>query len=146
MSKIDLYPNLKAPPSQAKVATGTDFTGDKFALDVNVVAGAVTGEITVSGLRVGGKNTTMNVGDTATALPATAFTGRNSMTIRNLSAVDTLYIGFDNLVTADRVIGTTSGMEVGPDEGLNFDLTDEVVVWGIAETGKTIMVKVTELA
>lgn len=148
MSKIDLYPNLKSPPSHARVATGTDFVGDKHALDVNVLGGSstVTGEISVSGLRIGGRNTTMNVTDTATKLPAVPFPDRNSMSITNLSGIDTVFIGFDSSVTADRVIGITSGAELGPNEGMNFDLTDEVEIWGITETGKTVMIKIMEVA
>lgn len=145
MSKIDLYPNLKSAPSAAKVATGTDWAGDKFGLDVNVLGGTVTGELSVSGLKTAGKNTCMNVGDTAQKIPATPLTGRNTMTITNLSA-DTLYIGFDASVTADRSIGNTAGSEVGQNEGINFDITDEVELWGITESGKTVLIKVMELA
>ncbi len=148
MSKIDLYPNLKSPPSQARVATGTDFVGDKHALDVNVLGGTstVTGELSISGLRIGGRNTTMNVTDTATKLPAVPFPDRNSMSVTNLSGVDIVYVGFSAAVTADRVIGITSGAELGPNEGMNFDLTDAVEIWGITEAGKTVMIKIMEIA
>lgn len=92
MSKIDLYPNLKSPPSQARVATGTDYSGDKHALDVNVLGGSstVTGELTVSGLREAMRITTMDVSTTETALPATPLTNRNAISVSNLSGVATV--------------------------------------------------------
>lgn len=148
MSRIDLYPNLKSPPSDAKVATGTAISGDKFAIDVSIAGstGTLTGDFTPSGLKTAGRITTMNVTDTVTLLPTTNLTARNSLSITNLSAGDTLYVGFSNLVTADRTLGTNAGWEVGPNEGLNFDITDDIDIYGIAEAGKTVLVKIMELA
>jgi hypothetical protein len=148
MSKIDLYPTSKSSPSLAKIATGTDYTGDKVALDVNVMGGTstVTGTLSISGLNIAGRNTTMNVPDTATAIPATPLTDRNAITVTNLSGVDTLYVGFDSSVTADSVIGTTSGFPVGPQQGFNLDITENVILYAIAPTGKTIKIIITELA
>ena len=146
MSKIDLYPNLKSPPAAAKVATGTAWATDKFGMDVNVLGGTVTGELSPTGLKNGGRMTTMEVTDTATMLPPVALTGRNSMKVTNLSTTETMYVGFDALVTADRAIGNTAGDELGPNEAINFDVTDEVPIYAIAESGKTILIKIMELA
>ena len=87
----------------------------------------------------------MNVGDTATLLPATALANRNAIKITNHSGTDKLYLG-PSSVTADNVIGTTSGDEVGTNESINFDITDAIPIYGRAETGKTIRVKIVELA
>lgn len=146
MPKIDLYPQLTSPPEDAKVVTGTAIAGDKFALDVAVKEiTTVSGTFTPSGLSTAVKNTTMNVGDTATALPATALSNRNGMIVTNLSAVDTLYIG-DATVTADRSIGTTAGHEIPAGEGFQIDVTDSVTLYGRAEAGKTVLIKIMEVA
>lgn len=148
MSKVDLYPQYISPPNLAKVQTGTEYpTEKKVAADVNVLGGLVsaTGEFTMSGLSEAIRTTTMTVGDTATALPATALANRNSITIVNYSATEILYIGGPT-VTADRVIGITSGYEVNPGEGFNLDITEDIVLYGRAESGQSILVKITELA
>lgn len=98
---------------------------------------------TPSGLQNDFKTTTMNVGDVAIPIPATPLVDRNSLSIVNLDSVETLYIG-DSNVTADRVVGNTSGWEVGAGETLNFDVKDTIIIYGRCETGKTILVKVLE--
>jgi hypothetical protein len=134
-----------------RLGNGTDLvttttSGSDVGLDVNVIGGTVTGELTLSGLRIAGRNTTMNVLDVATVIPAIPLASRNTITVTNMSGTDTLYIGFDTGVTADSVIGITSGFPVGPQQGFNLDVTDEVELYGIAEAGKTIKIIVTELA
>lgn len=148
MSKIDLYPTLGASPQAAKVATGTAVSGDKFALDVSIAGstGSITGEFTPTGLKVEGKVTTMLVTDTVTAIPLLPLSERNSISLTNLSTIDTLYVGFHTGITADQALGTTAGWEVGPQEGFNLDIQDDVILYGITETGKTIKIKVMELA
>lgn len=134
-----------------RLGDGTDFlssttVGSDVGLDVNIIGGSVTGEFTQTGLFVAGKNTTMNVTDVATALPTTPLSGRNSMAITNLSTSDTLYIGFSTSVTADRALGNNAGWEIGVSEGFNIDIQDNIIIYAIAETGKTIKIKVMELA
>lgn len=117
--------------------------GDKSEYRIRTTA---TGTFTLSGLQTGGRVTTMMVGDTAVPLPAIPLADRNAISVRNLSSTDKLYIGYSTAVTADRVIGVTSGDEVDPDAGFNVDVTDEVVIYGICEAGKSVMIKVHELA
>lgn len=122
---------------------------DKFVEEdgqtkVNVKAN-FSGTIRPSGLNVGFRITTMEIGDTATAIPTSPFSQRNSLSVVNLSDNDVLYIGNSD-VTADRVLGTTSGWEVNPAESFNVDITDSIILYGIAPTGKTITVKVIEIA
>lgn len=102
-----------------------------------------TVESTPSGLQNDFRTTTMLIGDVAAPIPATALSDRNSLSIANLDLAETLYIG-DSNVTADRVVGITSGWEVGPGETLNFDVKDTIIIYGRAESGKSIMVKVLE--
>ena len=147
MSKVDTYPTKSSGPPEARQVTGTDITGDKHALDVVIGNPSldVTGEFTPTGLMVEIKITTLDVGDTESALPATALSGRNSIVVHNTDLVETLYVGPTG-VTADNVVGTTSGHEIGPRETFALDIQDDIVLYGIAPTGKTIRVKVTEVA
>ena len=107
--------------------------------------GPITGTFSPSGLSVDFRITTMNVPDTATAIPAVALADRVAMSITNLDAVEILYLG-KITVTADRVLGTTAGWEVGPGESFNVDIADSIVIYGRAEATKTILVKVLEIS
>jgi len=118
---------------------------DNDDVAVRTVVSSGNLEFTFSGLSEAIKITTLDVTDTATALPATPLNNRNSISIRNLDNTETLYIGDINL-TADAVNGTTSGWEVPPQESLNFDIANDVTVYGRAETGKSIKVKILEMA
>jgi hypothetical protein len=96
-------------------------------------------------------NTTLNVGDTATKLPTTPAAGRSTMTIRNLadpndaaSANKILYIGPTSGVSATFSIGTSYGMLLGPGESVNFALRANKEPYGIAPTGVTVPIQVTE--
>lgn len=124
----------------------TTAVGGDVGLDVNILGGTLTGEFIQTGLHTAGRITTMDVPDTAISIPATPLANRNSLAITNLSGTDTIYIGFSAAVTADSVLGLNSGWEVGPNEGFNLDITSSIFVYGIAATGKTIRVKVMELA
>lgn len=102
--------------------------------------------VVISGLFTAMRITTLNVTDTAAALPPAALTDRNSITITNLSSTDTIYISSSNTVTANRALGTTAGHEIGPLESFNINITDAIILYAIAETGKTILTKVMEVA
>ena len=104
------------------------------------------GTFVPTGLSVSGKNTTIDITDTATLLPATALTARNALSVHNTDSQESIYVGFDNTVTADSVIGNTSGRQVGAGLALNFDITDNVSLYAIAESGKTVRVHIMELA
>lgn len=108
------------------------------------VEGTLTGDITPSGLHVAGRVTTMSVSTSAVALPATALTNRNAISVTNLSTSQTLFIGFSSSVTADRAIGTNAGWEIGPNEGFNLDIKDNIVIYGIS--AGSITVKIMELS
>lgn len=101
------------------------------------------GTFTPSGFQNDAVVTTLSVDGKATAIPGTALSGRNSISIFNKSATDTLYIGKDATVTADNT--PTGGWEIGPRETLNETVSDAVGYFGIT-TGATITVKVRELS
>lgn len=92
------------------------------------------------------KVTTTTVSDTAAAIPTTSLSNRKSISIVNLSTTDTIYLGPANTVTADRTVGALAGWEVAPDETINFDFKDSIIIYGIAETGKSALIKVLEVA
>ena len=142
MSKVDLYPNSKSPPSQAQVQTGTAFSGNKVAADVNVMNDI---GVTFSGLALAMKVTTMHVTDIANQIPATPLAKRNAIAITNLDSVNTIYLG-PSTVTTGRTLGTTCGWEVGPNETFNVDITDGIEIYAIADSGVTVLTKVLELA
>lgn len=108
------------------------------------IAGAITGSVTPAGLRIAGRNTCMNVLNTATLLPAVALANRNAMAITNLSS-EVLYIGFDTSVTANQAIGNNAGWEIGPNEGFNIDITNNIPLYGIVPIGPAL-IKIMELS
>jgi len=124
-----------------------DLEYDKFDLDENgkvIVRTSATGDFSTSGLKTGIRTTTMLVGTTAVKLPAIALAGRNSMTIHNKSESQILYIGGSN-VTADSVIGTTGGAEIGPGSFWNTDIKGSIEIYGRVDSG-SILIKITEVA
>ena len=123
----------------------------KFELDENdyvQVRTSAKGTFTPQGLKTALLTTTQEIGSTAVALPATVLANRNSLIIHNKSTVDTLYVGNSN-VTADTPVSfpdITWGTEIPPNSFLNWDVASAITLYGRAETGKTILVKITEIA
>lgn len=117
-------------------------TGETIDVSVD---GAVEGSFTPSGLKTELKVTTMNVGDTAVAIPATALTDRNAISLHNLDGVNTIYLG-GATVTAGQAIGTTAGWELPAGGYFNTDITDDITLYAIADAGQTVKIKVLEIA
>lgn len=87
--------------------------------------------------------TTILVTDVQTPLPATPLTDRNFVYIENTEPSKEVWVGPSGL-TADRVVGTTSGKKLDPDESVKFDFKDNLLVYGRCEAGKTAIVRVIE--
>lgn len=127
-----------------------DNEANKFALDSNsdVAVRTITevsgGSIaySFSGLRERIKITNLTVTDTASALPSTALTNRNSIIIHNLNTTLPIYIG-ESDVTAS---GVTEGWTVDPTSFFSTDITANIVLYAIAPIGETISIKIMELA
>ena len=111
---------------------------------VRIAGCNLSGTFTPRGLSVDHKNTMMEVSTIATPLPSVPLVERNSLSIRNLSATEILYIGKSDVV-ADENIGTTAGWQIGPNETYNVDITDSIIIYGRVASG-TIKVQVKELA
>lgn len=90
------------------------------------------------------KNTVFTVTDSAQNPLPTPQTNRVSVSIRNKSLTETVYVGGLNTVTADD--SATGGWEVGPQEDFNLDLDDSNVFFLITTTGNTAQVKILEIA
>lgn len=105
-----------------------------------------TGTSRFAGLSESMRTTTMDVTDIAVKMPTTPLTNRNSLEVHNLDDTYTLFVGTDSSVTADRVDGVTSGKEIPPLSFWNLDITNDIELWGIVETGQTIKIKITEVA
>ena len=119
---------------------------------VRVLAEIISGALdaTPAGLRNGLRVSTLNVGDTITQIPSSPYiapngAGRNALSIHNMSDTDKLYVG-DSSVTADRVNGVTSGWEIPANGYLNFDITKDVLIYARCESGKTVQIKILEVA
>ena len=115
--------------------------GDKSEYRIRTTA---TGTFTASGLFTDIRTTTLDVSTTAIKLPASPLADRNSLEIHNLGS-STLYIGKDNTVTADAVIGTTSGKEIDGGSFWSIDITEDIELYGIVASG-TVRIKVTEVS
>jgi len=106
----------------------------------------INGQVVFTGLSIGIRTSTIQVSDVVTALPAVAFASRNSLLLRNLSDTEVLYLG-DATVTAGRTVGsTTNGLEVDSNQEFSVDIASGLTLYGIAPSGKTIIVKITEFA
>ena len=103
------------------------------------------GTFTFSGFRKTFLTTTMDVGDVAIEMPPVPTVDRNSISVANLSQTETVYIGNID-VTADQVLGTTSGHELPPNESFNLDIAADVILYARCESGKVARIKITETA
>lgn len=109
-----------------------------------VISGGSVG-FTPSGLDKGFRVTTLIVTETAGALPLFPFAERESISIHNKSETQTIFIGNSN-VTADTVVGVTSGYELLPGGFFNVDITPDIILYGRTTTGSTAFVKILEIA
>lgn len=81
----------------------------------------------------------VSVTDTATAVPATALTGRTRILIENLGNT-AIFVGSDNTVT------TTTGLRLAAGASIELDAGAAVTLFAIAQTGLTADVRYFELA
>lgn len=115
---------------------------DKFTADsqgLTAVRGVVEGNFSFSGLRIGGRITEVILNDsTWVALPATALTDRNSISIQNISGTE-MKIQYDNTTVGYK------GVAIGAGGERFYDLTDAIVIYAKALTGTPTII-VEELA
>lgn len=123
--------------------TNSDGTGSLHASGfiLNSIPSNITGTFTPSGLRVRMKVTNMTVTDTETPLPLAALAARNSIIIEN-KGVDSIFIGESGVSST----GINEGWEISASAFFSTDVTDAIVIYAIAPAGKTVNVKILELA
>ena len=102
---------------------------------------SASGTFTMSGLKIRMKITNTTVNDTAAMIPAVSLTDRNSIIIENKGS-DTVFIG-ESDVTAS---GIKEGWELLPTAFFSTDVTDAIAIYAIAPAGKTVNIKIMELA
>ena len=104
----------------------------------------VTGNFGVSGPTGPFKITPVTITDTASNPIPTPLTNRVSVSIRNLSAITTIYFGSALTVTPDNT--STGGWDIGPGEDFHLDLDDSNLFYMIAPATETAVVKILEIA
>jgi len=118
----------------------------KFELDENgkirvrtTTEGTLTGEISPSGLKNGGRVTVVELNDYEwTALPPTALTDRNAIGIQNSSAQN-IKVNFD-----PSVVGFV-GMTIASESERTYDITDAIVIYGRCQSD-TVEINVEEIS
>lgn len=144
MKGLSVYPAITSGPAEALPVTGTALPGDKFALDVAIPAGSitgVTGEFQPTGLQNAGRHTEVALNDVGwVQLPNTSLADRNQINIQNNS-------GFEIKVNYDPSIPGYTGMRI-PDQSERFyQITDGIPIYAKAIPGAgTIAVDVEELS
>lgn len=73
------------------------------------------------------KSSATTVSTTATAIPATALTGRRSIVVQNTGAND-IYLGASDVTTSN-------GYPLSAGESLSLDLDGAVILYGIVAAG-----------
>lgn len=98
--------------------------------------GSVTGEFTPTGLRNGGRLTEVTLNAlTWTALPPTALTDRNGISIQNQSNIE-IKLHYDNTT-----VGYV-GVKVAADSERFYEIKDTIVIYGKASSGTpTILIE-----
>jgi hypothetical protein len=114
-----------------------DETGD---VAVRVFADNFSGTFTPSGLNVSGRVTEVTLSDSAwTALPTTALTNRNAISIQNWSGTQ-IKVNYNNGVS-----GYVGMVITGSGGERSYDITDDIVIYAKAQSG-TPTITVEELA
>lgn len=127
------------------VVTTADGVGELYAsgyLFTNPGSVSLSGTFSMSGLRKRLKMTNMTVGDSAIAIPAVALSQRNSIIVENRDSVESVFIGEAD-VTAS---GAFEGWQLSPTSFYSTDITDAIVLYAIAPAGKSVVIKIMELA
>lgn len=101
---------------------------------------SITGELSPSGLKNGGRMLQVTIPDNAwVPLPTTALTGRNAISVQNQSA-------FEMKVNYDNSVGYI-GAIVAPNGERFWDVTDAIVLYGRAFPGTgSIVILVEEIS
>lgn len=119
--------------------TGTQHVAQINALGEVAITGAVTGVLNPSGLSNALKASRMTVTDTPMAIPGTALTGRNTMSVRLLGD-KTIYFGGTTVTAA-------AGYPKFQYEEMVLDIQSNpsVDLWAVCATGETCEIAILEI-
>lgn len=110
-----------------------DLNGSGETAVRTITEGTLTGAISPSGLKNGGKVTEVTVNPTTwTALPPTALTARNALAIQNRSGVEIK-------VNYDSGIAGYIGMVVADGSERTYDITDAIPLYGKSSSGNAVL-------
>lgn len=101
-----------------------------------------SGEVTFSGLSTALKITNTSVTDTTAKLPLVALTDRNSLIVENRSATDPIYIGNSDVTST----GATEGWIIEAGSFFTIDIRNSIELFAVADAGKTVTIKIMEMA
>lgn len=131
----------------------TTYGGAPFSLIVSgffwatEVPTTVTGEVHLLAPTGPFEVTTALVTDTAANPLGAPLTNRVSLSIRNVDAANSVYLGKDASVVSALAVGTTSGWELFPNSAdQNLDLDAGETLFLICAAGKTALVQIFEIA
>lgn len=101
----------------------------------------VEGSFAPSGLRIRLKVTNTTVTDVAQALPLIPLENRNSIIIEN-RGLDSIFVGESDVTSS----GSFQGWEIAGSSIFSTDITETILLYTVAPSGKTVDVKIMELA
>jgi hypothetical protein len=112
----------------------------KTGLDVSIISGGVTGELSVTGLSKDLKTQSITVGAVPVKIPATPLTDRNTMSVRVYSN-STVFFG-------DSSVTVSNGYPKYYKEEIVLDIRDNsaVELYAVCDTGVTAELRILELA
>ena len=133
---------------EATVIVGSGLNPSKKALPINVTDGEThlrgTQTIVVNpedaSAGRAGMVTAVTVSGTVVQIPPTPLNYRRGIAISNNSNSHTLYVGFDSGVT------TANGYPVGPGTSLPMDINCDIKLYGVAQAGHTLDVRILEVS
>ena len=93
--------------------------------------------------------TTMLITDTASLIPAVPAANRVGVEIENFGGDvggtgEHLFWNTSAVITTTPAVGTSFGKRLRPNESSNFELSGGKNIYAVAETGKTVLIQVTE--
>ena len=117
-------------------------SGTKVAVTIEQDGGSAALSVSPAGLRIRLKVTNMTISDVASKIPAVPLADRNSIIIQNRDSGEIIFLGESDVQAS----GVLEGWELSPTSFFSTDITEDIEVYGIAPAGKTVNLKIMELA
>ena len=95
--------------------------------EISLNGDLIVENVTVASLRGALRSSSVTVGTSPTAIPATALENRKSMTVKN-NGSSTIYLGHSD-------VSASNGYPLKANESLDVDLDDATTLYGVVESG-----------